>query len=678
MRKFTLLFVFLAFTSLTFAQSECGYTHGGTPEKAIKNLHPKSLGVLIWSEDFNGTKWNSTVVSDQNGYKYNTAASLPEGWSVSEKYKGLTANPDYGYFHWSDVGPRGAYTSDDPFKPFNDLLQVFPDGTTINNGFMMLESDFANTTEQGQITSSPVDMDSYIQYGPIDFSAYNGAIFNVKTMYRYCCSSTDSKLELEISNNYDPTTKIGDWIDIALNVLTQPSEYTRAAERDFYKNISKYIGTGAQSKAVYFRLRQIAASHYFWIFDDIKFYEPPKNDLVLKDGFADYILDAENGYPVSNTPSNNFWGGFTEIPLSVTGPFIKFRAAVENNGYSDATNAKAEVSISKDGVNDYSASSTPKTVSAFGLDTLKITTSYTPSDVANYQVSLTVSMDGDDEQPDDNTWLYNFQVTASRYSRVRHGYESRFWAASPGDWVDGGYDGDACIQEFLLPNDGTKVRGVSVYISDYSGSTAELQSINNGEFSMIGRLYKVDQTGNIVDAGIKSQLYSLSISDTAKWITLKYIDEGNLVLSAGEYFAGIETYTGDHNLHFYIGNDPSGPKQPNKGGLMYFTKATTPGWYLTGDNLAIDLLIFDPNKVPETVSNPVSIYPNPFDNYLTLDNLDNATRITVYSVLGQAVMTVPVTESKMEINTDNLDKGIYLISIFDGYKNLKTQKLIKK
>lgn len=555
-------------------------------EKSLSSNTSKAYGNVIWSENFDAVKWKSTVVADENGYKLDPAANLPEGWKIIDN-NGL----DY-FWHWSNVGPRGAYASgndSDPFTPWTDeeVKNVLPAGTSVENGYLMLESDYFNTNQLGNISSDPIEMDAILQYGPLDFSSLEGVIFNIKTLYRYCCSS-DAMIGLEISDDYNPVDGSGDWTVIPLNVITNGNEITRTSERDMHINVSKYV---AGKSAVYFRLRQTYASHYFWIVDDVNFYVPPANDIVLKDGWADYIYDAENiDFKVSNTESNNFWGGYTEIPKSVVGEFVKFRAGVEVNGTKDAENATATIQILKDDVVDGTFTSIPQTVWSLTNDTLIVEAHYTPAAVGHYQVSMTVSMKQDDENFEDNEWMYEFDViNGERYSRVRHGHEDEFDQAGPSDWAIGGLDGDVCVQRFTFPEsaESVKLKGISVYIDDYTDRDSEIAAIKSGEFTMIARVYKIDSDGNMIETIISSSLYTLVIQDTATWLTLDFIDEGNLVLPAGLYYAGIEVYTGNADYRFQIGADNNGIKQPDAGGMVYLVN--NGAWYRSGDNYAIDL-----------------------------------------------------------------------------------------
>jgi len=518
------------------------------------------------------------------------------------------------------------------------------------------------------------------------------------------------------------------------------------------------------------------------------------HNLEVSDGWADYIYDAELAeHMVAEEAGFNFWGGYTEIPRFAVSNFVKFRAAAYNFATNDAVNSKLTVKIFKDGELDYAVVSNPKTISEMTKDTLRVVADYAPLQAGNYQVSMTVSQDADDELPNNNGWGYSFKVNNNgRFSRVRHGMENYYNWAGPSKLMAGGNDGDRCIQRFAIPeNADIHVNGISIFIDNYTNRPNEIAAINNGDFSMIAHLYKVNENDSIIDTGISSNEYVLAIGDTATWVTLDFNDEDNLIVDAGLYYAGIEIFTGNINLRFQIGEDSDATKQPNGGGLVYINN-TNPFWYNIGDNYAIDLNIatysavyvtfnvdmtsvnaFNPatdtlyvtgnfanENSPETgwdipgtgkslkltdvdgdgiysgftnltmgfgemqykyyvnsgwlggewegepnrtlniadndvVINPpdifsqyqsindknylteVVIYPNPFINNLAVGNLGGAVKITVSNILGQTLMAIPVAGNKININTQSLEKGIYLITITDKNNNTITKRVIK-
>jgi hypothetical protein len=86
-----------------------------------------------------------------------------------------------------------------------------------------------------------------------------------------------------------------------------------------------------------------------------------------------------------------------------------------------------------------------------------------------------------------------------------------------------------------------------------------------------------------------------------------------------------------------------------------------------------------PVGVNEELFSSVNVFPNPFNNRITINGLANAKQIRVSNMLGQEVMSVALAgqESK-EISTEKLNRGVYFVTITDGNNNAKTVKVVKQ
>lgn len=84
-----------------------------------------------------------------------------------------------------------------------------------------------------------------------------------------------------------------------------------------------------------------------------------------------------------------------------------------------------------------------------------------------------------------------------------------------------------------------------------------------------------------------------------------------------------------------------------------------------------------PNAIDEHMSAcSVDIYPNPADNYLTIETQQKA-GIEILSAGGQMIMTTYNIENKTTINIENLAKGVYFIRVITK-REVITKKVIKK
>jgi len=79
-----------------------------------------------------------------------------------------------------------------------------------------------------------------------------------------------------------------------------------------------------------------------------------------------------------------------------------------------------------------------------------------------------------------------------------------------------------------------------------------------------------------------------------------------------------------------------------------------------------------------TNNNSFNVYPNPFNNTVTFENMENAKQVIISNVIGQQVMTVNVNAAQMTVNTSELNSGIYLISIIDNNNNITTTRMVKQ
>jgi len=75
----------------------------------------------------------------------------------------------------------------------------------------------------------------------------------------------------------------------------------------------------------------------------------------------------------------------------------------------------------------------------------------------------------------------------------------------------------------------------------------------------------------------------------------------------------------------------------------------------------------------QDVSN-ISLYPNPVVDKLFIKGLSDATKVSIYNILGRLVISKTTSN---EIDVDNLQGGIYIVKIVDGKKEI-VKKFIKK
>jgi hypothetical protein len=70
------------------------------------------------------------------------------------------------------------------------------------------------------------------------------------------------------------------------------------------------------------------------------------------------------------------------------------------------------------------------------------------------------------------------------------------------------------------------------------------------------------------------------------------------------------------------------------------------------------------------------VYPNPFNDYLNIDNSDRLSRVTITNIAGQRVMDIQYPERV--IRTSNLVSGVYVITLFTEEGIAKSERMVKR
>jgi hypothetical protein len=83
-----------------------------------------------------------------------------------------------------------------------------------------------------------------------------------------------------------------------------------------------------------------------------------------------------------------------------------------------------------------------------------------------------------------------------------------------------------------------------------------------------------------------------------------------------------------------------------------------------------------------TLSNNIKTYPNPVYGALTIEALNNniaAYTYSLFTIIGQEqTIETKQQENKLLLNTNNMNKGIYFLHVFNKDKLIHTKKIIKE
>ncbi|MBN2669144.1 MAG: T9SS type A sorting domain-containing protein [Bacteroidales bacterium] len=490
---------------------------------------------IIWSEDF--------------------SSGIPLGWTIQDN-----AGIGSWVFIDADTSYGGAYTT--------TSSGLIPGATP--GGYIHLPLDYYNCIPgvyPYQMSTTLIDADASIETNWIQLNGtYNNLFFSCNTNYRYCCSPSNSKLELGYSFNGT------DWFYSPLNVYEEivlvPSQnpvQLGATHPIISLNFEEnYVDS------IKLKFRMHGASHFFWSIDDIELSEPINNDLKLVQGFAgDTIYEqSSNNYQLNSIyscVSNNLISDFVfgakviQLGMSSQNTFVKFSVLDENDNLIWSCNSDTLNTLT----GMYTDSILKNSSQHFYIFNPEI------NDELNYKLVYKVYSETPDANQNNDSIVVPFKQTLGRYSyhwqsACASNIESY---VSPFDYVllqDVSYN--KLINRFYFKQeDGYdfKIYGLRVFIPNEDVCRLTFDANGNGVILSPALLYKNPLTQTISDLSdiVLGDSYQITESDQDKFIYL-YFNETNVDsynFQEGEYYVGvsIEDLNG---CEFSIGVDKSYPQ----------------------------------------------------------------------------------------------------------------------
>ncbi len=97
----------------------------------------------------------------------------------------------------------------------------------------------------------------------------------------------------------------------------------------------------------------------------------------------------------------------------------------------------------------------------------------------------------------------------------------------------------------------------------------------------------------------------------------------------------------------------------------------------TGDCMDFKIMLGETGifEAPETVT--FNIYPNPANTVLNIENMEDASKVEIFNVVGSVVKTIEVGSQNATIDVSDLNKGIYFVSVYNK-AGVQTSKFIKE
>ena len=161
--------------------------------------------------------------------------------------------------------------------------------------------------------------------------------------------------------------------------------------------------------------------------------------------------------------------------------------------------------------------------------------------------------------------------------------------------------------------------------------------------------------------------------DLYKLSLLASPEEGGIVEGSEINIYGEEVLvsaTAHENYVFVNWTDSDGNEISNENSFHYIMPAEDV--YL----IAVFSLI---TSTDEVFSSEIQLFPNPFSHYINLKKSSDIQEVLITNVLGQNIMRKSLTGSDSEtISTENLPKGIYLITLIDNDGFRQVIKMVKE
>ena len=610
MKKVTLLALMLAIGFASFAQK--------ATQKSLINpdvrtrMFFKNQSTLPVQRAVGDSIWGNDFSNASDWTMYHTGGTSPNSGNAPGDWEiQNTQNPNAGY-------GTGTITN-----------------STWQNGFAIYDADAYGDDSNGE--------DAYIEYtGTIDLSSYSNVAL---TCAQYGRKWQTTQMFVEVSTDgtnwtsYEVNT---DWVESV------------TYESPVNVNIS---ATAANQATVHIRFHYHGGWDYCWNIDDVKLVEG-----------ADYDLVGQNWIP-------QFYGAgwYSKMPKSNHTPLTYFSVPVYNNGTQQLTGLNMTVTIDDEtstqvyNQNTTTTLSGNTTIAAATLDTLYDDVAFDPDTTANhtYTVNMSIGMNETDEDPSNNSLAnpYSFEITDLQIARATT--ISRWLSIA---YFSGTVSGDVIGEMVYLPNPDT-VSSVDVFLS------ADAAALSGGA-SITATLYSMDQaTGNWVEV-ISSDPYDITAADTVSaghYVNIPFLTDGfSEIISGGNfYLIGMvcnfdpSTEVVKFGADNVFPHDYQSSTNLSVNGTWYYTSSGVPDFTLN--------MLHAVGVNNQEAKTGVSIYPNPANTEIHVDNADGAT-IEVYNLMGQNVMTVENANKFNTVNVESLAAGTYIVKVVNN-NDVKTQKI---
>jgi hypothetical protein len=412
-------------------------------------------------------------------------------------------------------------------------------------------------------------------------------------------------------------------------------------------NISSVAG-GAADVLVQFYYNDNDIWAWYWAVDDVEIVETDEFDLAVTGLYWGSLGTYGARLPYYQVPVNQIAA-------------IDLGGRVTNFGYGNQTDVVFSI---EETVSGFTGSSAPSALATFAIDTLDLTTQFTPAGLGTYSFDAEVTSPETDAFPADNSvaGMASVTVTNNTYARDMNnrtggtlnrdadGFAAPYQVGNVFDIITG--DDLYAVDFYVSPT--TDVE------SDYS---ATLYRIDNGDFTYIAE----------TDFGI------ITAANLDTWVTVTF-DNAQPLQAGQSYLVVIGSQGGIGQNGLVTGTSGISARQTSfyldlVDGTWYFTTATPMV------RMNFDLSLSTENIVENSMK--LTVYPNPAKDVANvnfeLENNSNVT-LTISDLSGKVVFTttennVAAGKNSIVVPTAGFANGVYTYSFVAG-NTVVTEKLV--
>lgn len=389
---------------------------------------------------------------------------------------------------------------------------------------------------------------------------------------------------------------------------------------------------------------------YGWIVDDVVIGTLPDNDIALIKGWhADIYNDYE----------------YSMLPLTQTREMVPGVVVANQGGQPQTFDVTCTIS-DQGGVVSTTVQSA--TLAIGEEDTLWFTSGFTPTANGDYEVNFSKLADEDpsDDSADALTLTMNDYLMAHDYGATgTYGWNpsgsSSDLADAPHSWGN-----------IYYPMVDQDIYGVDINFA--SGTTAGLL------FAV--RVQEIDPVDGIQGTLVMNneQYFTVSAADIGSQITTVVFPQPSTLSAGSGYIIDVFKVDGTSGQGFYIGGSADGTEDDDYSTCAYGPYGTNSAvnYWVSWDFAPYVRANFDPTlSVGEKTLEGISVYPNPSEGVITVENTNNdASVVEVFAVGGKKVMKKEINSTTTIDLTGNAT-GVYLVKVSNEKGSMVERVVIK-